>query len=289
MLPRVTSRKLISSVLDSPLGRLTLSGYLRDSVGIPFSRPRLFGNYALVYVLSGGGKYVDPAGERRISAGDMIIVFPDVPHAYGPTDSHWDELHIAFDGALFDLWRARGVLAPARPILRLEPIEYWRPRMESIVVDPGQQGTVPPLTAIGRLTAFLAEAIDAANQEPLRAHDRQWVDKAKSLLDPPNPSPEMSLEEVAEELGLSYVAFRKRFRQLVGMAPGQYHVRRTIDMACLLMYANPHLGNKQLARECGFANEYHFSRRFKQVVGLSPRQFLSQIAPSGGNSNPHVR
>lgn len=275
----VQTRPLVSSVLQTPLGRITLSGYIRDSTGVPFEKVRVFGSYALVYVLHGGGRYTDERGaERRVSAGDLILVFPELAHAYGPAAGEsWDEIFIAFDGPVFDLWRRHGLIGEQRPVLRLMPVEYWRGKWESVVTD-GPAGTTPtPLVAIGRLLDALAEAVDANGPEHLADEDRQWLEQAKALLEPPVRGEGAALERVAEELGMSYVAFRKRFARVAGLPPGHYRMRRVIDRACQLLAGDPRLANKQLARMCGFANEYHFSRRFKQTMGMSPRQFRSQV------------
>jgi AraC-like DNA-binding protein len=34
---------------------------------------------------------------------------------------------------------------------------------------------------------------------------------------------------------------------------------------------------REVADECGFCNEFHFSRRFKQIVGLSPKEYRKQL------------
>lgn len=37
------------------------------------------------------------------------------------------------------------------------------------------------------------------------------------------------------------------------------------------------LSDKQIAAELGFCDEFHFSRRFKQITGRSPRAFRSGL------------
>ena len=47
---------------------------------------------------------------------------------------------------------------------------------------------------------------------------------------------------------------------------------KALDRACELLQ-EPHLGLKEVAERCGFCDEFHFSRRFKQRLGLSPSDF----------------
>ena len=52
--------------------------------------------YGLVYVHRGSGTFYDPHGSRPVRAGDLVCLFPGVPHAYGPdSDERWDEISIS--------------------------------------------------------------------------------------------------------------------------------------------------------------------------------------------------
>ena len=75
---------------------------------------------------------------------------------------------------------------------------------------------------------------------------------------------------------MGYETFRKKFSRLEGVAPAKYRMRRLIDRACELMH-EPELTNKQIAFKLGFANEFYFSRRFKQITGASPRTFRQRL------------
>jgi len=53
-----------------------------------------------------------------------------------------------------------------------------------------------------------------------------------------------------------------------------------MEAACHLMqYAQ--LTFAQMAEQLGYADEYHFSKRFKQLIGVSPSQFRRQIRDEG--------
>ena len=235
-------RQLLHGILSSPVGRLTMGSYLRDSRGIlDGGRLRVFGSYAIVYLLDGRGRYVDARGvDREVTAGDLILVFPELGHAYGPAPGeHWDEIYLVFDGPVFDLWRREGVISPERPVLHLEPVEYWAGRWESVLTDLPE-----PLPAVTRLVSLLSEVVEVAKMEGMGVPLRQWMGKAKALLEPCGKSTPLSLEQVAEELGMSYVAFRRQFAQLAGDTPGHYRIRRRVDHACQLIQSRPGIGNK---------------------------------------------
>jgi AraC-like DNA-binding protein len=76
--------------------------------------------------------------------------------------------------------------------------------------------------------------------------------------------------EVAAQLGVSYAAFRKRFKEATGHAPADYRIRRRLESA------QHHLLGGSVAataRLLGYNDPYTFSTQFKKFVGVSPREF----------------
>lgn len=103
-----------------------------------------------------------------------------------------------------------------------------------------------------------------------------WLAQAKMLLDE-NVNAKLDYDEIAFELGLSYEIFRKRFGKMAGVSPGKYHSQRLVDRACEIL-AKGDLTLKEIAAQLGFCDEFYFSRRFKQIAGLSPKDFQKALS-----------
>ena len=65
-----------------------------------------------------------------------------------------------------------------------------------------------------------------------------------------------------------------------GLTPSRYRVARVIEKACNLVLKTE-LTSKEIAHLLGFADEFHFSRRFKKVTGHPPRDFRRLYRLSG--------
>ena len=262
------SRLVLQSPAKTPVGQVSMAGYLRHSRGVPFETPRTYGNYALVYLLDGSGRMksgAQPVVSCR--AGDLLFVYPDIPHSYGPGPGEtWSELYVVFNGPVFDLWRRTGLLQPDHPTRHLPHIRRWLPQLEAVADPRLPDSPEGMLRRVCRLQKFLGDIAPATETEP---HCLPWLDEARRqlLATPPIPMP-----RIARALGLSYETFRKEFARETGQPPARYRLHRLIEQARLLI-AGRNLSNKQIAETLGFYDEFHFSRHFRQVSGQSPREF----------------
>lgn len=262
----------------SPLGSISVSGFgVRQRQAL--EEPRIFGQYALMYVLQGEGKYRDANGwEQRLTPGDLVFVFPELSHLYNPLpDTQWVCTFLCFHGPVFDLLRAQGGLDSRHPICHLEPVDEWSRRIEDVLGPARQIGQQPPLVEVTRLLELLARIVSDAGGVPVFQEDRRWAARACGLLEA-NLSERLDWAELAHNFGLTVEGFRKRFTRLVGQPPARYRTGRLIDRACELICAGQYT-DSQIAELLGFCDEFYFSRRFKEITGKSPRTFRKSFAP----------
>jgi AraC-like DNA-binding protein len=271
----IESRLLFNNDAGTPLGRLTTAGFLKDSAGVG-PAPRVLGQYALVYLLEGGGRYWDARGRSAaVQPGDLLLITPEIGHGYGPlTGQRWSEFYVVFDGPAFDLWRQTELLNGETPVRRVTPIDAWLPRLETAVA--AQPRTLSERTVqLSRFLALLTEMVLAGADTLRPSSGPAWLASACQRLEA-DLGQQIDPQSVALELGVPYETFRKHFQRSVGVSPARYRTVRRIDAACALLQDSRNT-IQAVALRLGFADEYHFSRRFKQINGLSPRAFRRQL------------
>lgn len=254
------------------LGAVTRAGHLvKRDPGLDFKHGlRTLQDYAVILLLAGEGRYRDAHGfTTRVSTGDLIWVFPGVGHAYGPeAGDRWEEIYLVFTGSMFDGWLEAGLVNPKRPIWRADPVAAWHRRLAGVIPSQHPIGELAALAAAGRLQAVIADlAAQQASPPNAPAGAPAWLDAARDRLKN-GESP----EAVARSLKLGYDSFRKRFAAATGLAPGRFQMLRRIELACTLL-RDDSLPLKTIAERTGFADEFHFSKRFRQIVGQPPGQF----------------
>jgi AraC-like DNA-binding protein len=250
---------------STPIGRVRFGGHLQGVGGTGFSHFRTYGMYALVLLTgNGAGRFRDQRGNnRRVRAGDLIVVFPDVPHQYGPEGGDvWEEIFIAFDGAAFEGWRSRG-LDPALPVWPVDPVDDWARRFSGILTLP--VATRPEACAAASAVHLLIA--DALAVRPPDTASRDWLEPAKQALGRGAGAP--TLPEIATQAGLGYETFRKSFKTITGESPARYRRRMRLAQAELMLH-RADLSLEMIARALDFCDAFHLSKAFKAQYGHSP-------------------
>jgi len=247
-------------------------------MGTGFSCFRVYGMHALVLICGqGAGRYRDERGtDRRVGPGDLIVVFPDLGHQYGPEPGDvWDEIFVTFDGAAFEGWRGHG-LDPAQPVWALPPLpdDGWAKRFAELPKMPGstQAESCAAVAAVHALIADLvavkASAIDAGPA---------WLEPACRALSEGAGGAEVP--EVARRAGMSYETFRKSFKAATGESPARYRRRHRLAQAALMLQRMD-LSLEVIARALGFCDAFHLSKAFKQQHGVAPLEWRRRIERS---------
>lgn len=82
----------------------------------------------------------------------------------------------------------------------------------------------------------------------------------------------LSLSDIANELGMSQYYFCHLFKRSTGMTPHQFLIRQRVEQAKRLL-KQPERTVTSIALDCGFANQSHFAKCFRQFTGINPNQF----------------
>jgi AraC family transcriptional regulator len=90
---------------------------------------------------------------------------------------------------------------------------------------------------------------------------------------------DLSLDEMAQSVGLSTAHFARMFRKSTGETPHQFVLRRRLERAKAMLCA-PEARVLDVAVACGFKTQQHFAQVFRDVWGVSPTEYRQDLVGS---------
>ena len=86
----------------------------------------------------------------------------------------------------------------------------------------------------------------------------------------------ISVQALAKLARLSVCYFVRAFKQSVGVTPHDYLIRRRVERTMELL-SDTDMSLSEIALAAGFADQSHCARRFREHVGMSPRDYRWSI------------
>ena len=95
----------------------------------------------------------------------------------------------------------------------------------------------------------------------------------------------IALEEMAALINMTVPAFCRYFKKLTGKTFTQFVNEFRVDYACKLL-SEPENTIANICFESGFNNISHFNKQFKQIAGVTPRQYRYKLKKVVAHNTP---
>lgn len=131
-----------------------------------------------------------------------------------------------------------------------------------------------PFHLIGHLYLFIDSLVRSCNLTQLNKGNRLrdfYIREAISFIEQ-NFQNAISVEEIAASCGLNRSYFGKIFHENMGKSPQEFLISYRMKKAAELLKLT-NLSISDIGNAVGYPNQLHFSRAFKHVYGISPRQW----------------
>lgn len=131
--------------------------------------------------------------------------------------------------------------------------------------------------AIEGLTLEMMAEMSRRNVKVLERKLPRWLERAREFLHA-HYFETVTLEDVANSVGIHPVHLARVFRQTYHCTIGEYVRQLRIEFACReVSLSNTSLA--EIAVAVGFYDQSHFSKTFKQIVGLTPSEYRAAFRP----------
>lgn len=236
-------------------------------------------HYLFHYVLSGHGRLMadDKSGTTRtyeLREGQGFLIFPGQTNTYiADNDEPWKYMWVEFDGLRVKEALEMVGISENDPIYHKRSsslAEQMKEEMQYLLDHPEASN----FQLIGHLYLFFdcfirsQAGTQSVGQSKLKEF---YIREAISYIEN-HYQEEISVESMADSLGLHRSYFGKIFKKAVGKSPQQFLMNyRMVKAADQLTLTKKPV--HEIGASVGYQNQMHFSRAFKTVYGCSPSQW----------------
>lgn len=242
-----------------------------------FFRPdkgRILSSHHIVYISKGKGSFSsDTTRKTDIAKGQVILLFPGQWHTYSPSEEYgWDEYYIGFTGKIIDNIVAHDFISPENQILNVgvngDLVNLYATAIKAAKED--KRASQQYLAGIA--LNILGTVLSLTQNKNFRSKESiQKIELAKIIMIE-HINENINMREIAVNLGISYSAFRRVFKEYTGYAPLQFfHELKLRRAKKLLTETSKPL--KEIADELGFGTYDYFLSFFEKRTGQSPSNY----------------
>ena len=256
-------------------------GYEQCDPGHSFG-PATRNHYLFHYVLSGTGTLManNSKGETRtysVKSGQGFMIFPGQINTYIADEQlPWKYMWIEFDGLRVKEALSVTALCKDAPVYHSHSKELREKLADEMlyIVNHPQESS---FHLIGHLYLFLDYLLQSAKSTKLVSSGRMsdyYIKEAINYIEQ-NFQNNISIEDIAAVCGINRSYFGKIFRNSIGRSPQEFLMNYRMVKATELLKLTS-LSIADVGSAVGYENQLHFSRAFKNIYGVSPREWKNQ-------------
>ena len=236
--------------------------------------PHARNHYLFHYIIAGRGVLQANEKEYEVGPGHGFLVVPGQITTYRSDQADpWEYTWLEFDGL-----RAHESLHLAG-ISGREPVYTARSKRDGQLLQDEMlyivnHSDASPIHLIAHGYLFLDQLVQASEDRhsPNEHRLRDFYIKEALTFIEQNFQRDISIEQIAAVCGLNRSYFGKVFRDAVGESPQAYLLHYRMARAAQLL-KETRLPIGEIAAQVNYPNQLHFSRAFKNVHGVSPREY----------------
>ena len=256
-------------------------GYEQCEPGHSFG-PATRNHYLFHYIISGTGTLMadNAKGETQtysIKSGQGFLVFPGQITTYiADQNLPWEYVWIEFDGLRVKEALDLTELSVSTPVYHSHSKDLREQLMNEMlyIVHHAKES---PFHLIGHLYLFLDYLTQSAKSTKLVQSSKMsdyYIKEAINYIEQ-NFQNNITIEDIAAVCGINRSYFGKIFRNSIGRSPQEFLMNYRMVKATELLKLTS-LSIAEIGSAVGYENQLHFSRAFKTIYGVSPREWRNQ-------------
>lgn len=244
--------------------------------------PAMRNHFLFHYVISGTGTLIAENSKKEsisysIKSGQGFMIFPNQICTYiADAQQPWEYVWIEFDGLRAKETVELSGLCVNSPVYKAkykDIAQTMKDEMSYIVNHKDDS----PFHLIGHLYLFIDSFVKSSTITQISKSNNLrdfYIKEALSFIEQ-NFQNDITVEEIASCCGLNRSYFGKIFHEVLGKSPQEFLISYRMTKAIELLKLTS-LSIAEVGSAVGYANQLHFSRAFKKIYGISPKQWRNE-------------
>lgn len=246
--------------------------------------PAMRSHYLIHCILSGKGIYRtsirDHSASYQLHQGQAFLIEPNhIVHYSADGDDPWEYIWIEFDGLKAREFVHQAGLSREHPIFHTTASgseDVFAPLLHML-----KHPDLLPAQTMGYAYLFFGCLIQhSATARPMPANDikKFYVQSTADYIEN-HYMEDITIENIAEHLGLNRSYFSKLFKKMTGKSPQEFLITYRIHKSCEYLRST-NLTIADIASQVGYPNQFHFTRAFKSIMNLPPNEWRKRNSHS---------
>ena len=244
--------------------------------------PAMRNHFLFHYVISGTGTLIAENSKKEsisysIKSGQGFMIFPNQICTYiADAQQPWEYVWIEFDGLRAKETVELSGLCVNSPVYKAKYKDVAQTMKDEMLYIINYKDD-SPFHLIGHLYLFIDSFVKSSAITQISKSNNLrdfYIKEALSFIEQ-NFQNDITVEEIAACCGLNRSYFGKIFHEVLGKSPQEFLISYRMTKATELLKLTS-LSIAEVGSAVGYSNQLHFSRAFKKIYGISPRQWRNE-------------
>jgi AraC-like DNA-binding protein len=228
--------------------------------------------YLIHYIVSGRGCYFVNNKMYELSAGSIFVIYPHTQITYCADEKDpWAYYWVGFQGTDANRMLGKTDISELNPVMSLEAESEFAEFFLAIYQSKGNED-YSKVKRTGYLFLLLSFLMEKSKHVP--TYNNPAIEYSRKAVEyiSYNYGQNLSVEGVADYVGISRSHLYRVFVTCFQKTPIQYILEYRIDQACELL-KKLNLPISSIGYSVGFEDSLYFSRVFHKITNMSPKEY----------------
>lgn len=232
--------------------------------------------YLIHHIVSGKGIYKVGNKTYEIGVGNTFLIYPNTEITYiADKEDPWEYYWVGFSGNDANVIINQTDFTKDNPVILRDMDNKFEELLMEIYNGQGNSDA-DKIKMAGYLMLALSLLVINASQKKVRhTSSSEYFQKALEYIEY-NYTQKLTVMDLANYIGLSRSRLYRIFMEYYKKSPIEYILEYRINVACQLLKTTE-LSISSVGYSVGFDDSLYFSRVFKKIKGVSPRDYIRSL------------